>query len=117
MVMMKWGKKKWKLSKKKIMSLEQLSYSMSYNTEDKKKEPRTISVPYTVYREFGVNVKKEVSDWNKFLGKSYGLYIGKKRFGPKKMKLTGVDVSDINITPKGVVQSASISLSLEEVKK
>jgi hypothetical protein len=33
------------------------------------------------------------------------------------MKLVGVDVSDITITPKGVVQSASISLSLEEVKE
>lgn len=115
MVMMKWGGKKWTLSKKTIMSLEKLSMSMGYNTEDNKREPITISIPYTVYKEYGVDVNMEVSAWAFYLGSENGLYIGTERFGPMRMKLVGVDVSDINVTPGGIIQSATLSISLEEV--
>lgn len=116
MTIMKWGKKKWKINKKVIQSLEKLSYSMSYNVDDKKKDPVEITIPYAVYRELGVNVKKEVNNWKKYLGETHGLYIGKKRFGPKRMKLVSVDVSDILVAPKSTIHAASISITLREVK-
>lgn len=117
MTIMKWGKKKWKITKKVIQSLEKLSYSMAYNVDDKKNEPVEITIPYTVYRELGINVKKEINSWNQYLGQAHGLYIGKKRFGPQQMKLVSVDVSDITIGPKSTIHTASISITLREVRE
>lgn len=113
-VMAKWGSKKWKISRKKLNPVKDLDLKMSYNTDEKKKEKRTVSVPYEVHKEFGVNVEKEIKSWYKLLGKSYGLYLGKKRFGPKKLKLTEASISSIQVTDTGAVRSAEISLSFTE---
>ncbi len=112
--MAKWGNKKWKITTSKLNPVDEVSYSMSFNSEEGKKEKRTVKVPYTVYKEFGVNVQQEIDDWYMFLGKSNPLYFGKKRFGPKKLKLTAVDVSEVKVSDTGVVRSASFSLSLTE---
>lgn len=113
-VMAKWGSKKWTVSTKKLNPVDNISYGMSYDKEKKKKEKRSITIPYTVYKEFGVDVKKEIDAWYKVLGKSNGLYLGKKRFGPKKLKLISVNVSSIKITETGIVRSAEFSLNFEE---
>lgn len=113
-VMAKWGPKKWKISNKKLNPIEELSLKMAYDTDEKKKEKREVTLPYKVYKEFGVNVDKEISSWYKLLGKSNGLYLGKKRMGPKKLKLVDVSVSAIKVTDTGVVRSAEFSLSFAE---
>ncbi|MDE7425582.1 MAG: hypothetical protein K2N51_18130 [Lachnospiraceae bacterium] len=116
-VMAKWGSKKWKVSKKMILPIENASLNMSYDTEKKKKEKRTCTIPYNIYLEFGVDVKKEIDFWYKNLGKNNPLYLGKTRFGSNKMKLTGADVTEVATTQNGTIRSASISLSFEEVKE
>lgn len=112
--MAKWGKKKWKITSSKLNPIDEVSYTMGYDADEGKKEKRTVKVPYTVYKEFGVNVQKEIDDWYKLLGKSNPLYFGKKRFGPKKLKLISVDVSSVQVSDTGTVRSASFSLSLTE---
>lgn len=116
-IMAKWGSKKWKISKKKIIPIENASLNMSYNTDKKKKEKRTCTIPYNVYLEFGVDVKTEISYWYKNLGKSNALYFGKSKFGANKMKLVEADVTEVETTQNGTIRSASISLSFEEVKE
>lgn len=116
LIMAKWGSKKWKVSKKMILPIENASLNMSYNTEKKKKEKRTCTIPYNIYLEFGVDVKKEIDFWYKNLGKNNPLYLGKSRFGSNKMKLIEADVTDVVTTQNGTIRSASISLSFEEVK-
>lgn len=112
--MAKWGKKRWKITAKKINPINEMSYSMNYNTDEGKKEKRTLTIPYDVYREFGVNIQVEINDWYRYLGCSAPLYLGKKRFGPRKLKLTGVSVSEIRVTDTGTVRSASIELDFAE---
>ena len=113
-VMAKWGPKKWKISKKKLNPINELSLKMGYDTDKKKKEKREVTLPYEVYKEFGVNVNKEISSWYNLLGTSNGLYLGKKRFGPKTLKLIDVSVSAIKVTDTGIVRSAEFSLNFIE---
>ena len=110
----KWGKKRWYINSKKINPINALSLDMAYDTDEGTKSKRTISLPYELYSEMGMSVRKEVNQWYKRLGKSYPLYLGTKRFGAKKFKLTDVSVSDITVTQKGGIKSAAITLSFEE---
>lgn len=115
-VMAKWGKMKWKCTSKKIMPIED-DLSISYAINDKnKKEKQSVSFSYVPKAALGVNVQKEVKKWSSLVGKVHPLYIGKKRFGPKKLKLTSVSVSDIAIYGGGNATQAGISLSFEEKK-
>jgi len=113
-VMCKWGSKKWRVNKSQVKPIDGLSYDMSYDKEKKKKDKRTISFSYTVYLETGIKVRKEITSWYKKVGKKNGLYIGAKRFGPKKMRLDKVSASNIKVEPKGKVHYATISLSFTE---
>ncbi len=113
-VMCKWGSKKWKVNKKLVKPMDSLSYDMSYDKDKKKKDKRTISFSYTVYLETGVKVRKEITSWYKKIGKKNGLYIGAKRFGPKKMRLDSVKASDIKVMENGKIHYATIQLSFAE---
>jgi len=113
-VMCKWGSKKWKVSWKKVKAITELGYSMSYDSDEKKKDKRTITITYDVYQEMGVDVRKELKGWYKFLGKKNGLYIGKKRIGPKKVRLDAVDISGVQVTQRGETIKASFSLTFTE---
>ena len=90
---------------------------MQLDPDKKKKDKRTISMSYTVYLETGVKVRKEITGWYKRIGKKNGLYIGAKRFGPKKMRLDSVSASDIGVEPNGRIHYATISLSFTEPGK
>lgn len=113
-IMAKWGKKKWRISSKKLNPIGEISYTMPYDSDADEKGKRSVKVPYTVYKEFGVDVDTEINDWYRLLGSINGLYIGKKRFGPAKLKLTDVSVASIHVSDGGVVRSASFSLSFTE---
>lgn len=113
-VICKWGKKKWKITPKQIKSLDDFSYDQSYNTDKKKKDKRKANLSYTIYLETGNDVRKEITSWYKLLGKKNGLYIGKKRFGPAKMRLDSANSSSIHVTDNGRVHYATIALEFTE---
>lgn len=116
-VMAKWGPMKWVFKSKKMLPIENdLSISYSLN-EKNKREKIPVSFSYVPNVASGANVRKELERWKKLLGKSYPLYIGKKRFGPRQLKLVSVDESDIEVYSGGATVSASISLSFEERRK
>ena len=99
--MAKWGKIKWQCTTKKIMPIED-DLSISYEVNDKnKKEAQQISFSYIPKAAMGVHVKKEIERWSSLVGKVNPLYIGIKRFGPKKLKLKSVSASDIAIYGPG----------------
>lgn len=116
-VMAKWGKMKWKCTSNLLLPLENdLSIKYSIN-EKNKKEKQTISFSYIPNSASGANVKAEVKRWNSLVGKVNPLYIGKKRFGPKKLKLKSASVSEINVYGNGQITQASIALTFEEKRK
>lgn len=115
-VMAKWGKKKWQCTSKKIMPIED-DLAIAYGVNDKnKKEAQTISFSYVPKLALGIDVKKEVESWSSLVGKVNPLYIGTKRFGPKKLKLKSVSVSDIAVYSNGKPTQAGITLNFEEKK-
>ena len=116
-VMAKWGSMKWVFKSDKILPIEN-DLSITYSINDKnKKEKIPVSFSYIPSAITGANVNKELNRWKKLIGKSHPLYIGKKRFGPAKLKLKSVEESDISVYARGVKVSASISLSFIENKK
>lgn len=116
-VMAKWGPMKWVLKSNKILPIQN-DLSIEYALDDNgKKEKIPVSFSYAPAAVTGTDVKKEIERWKKLVGKAYPLYIGKKRFGPSKLKLTSVNASDINVYAGGRITSAAIDLSFMENKK
>lgn len=115
MVQAKWGKKKWLIKSDKILPIsDDLSIQYSLNNKNKKaKIP--VSFSYAPLSATGANVNKEIDIWKKYIGKTHPLYIGKKRFGPKRLKLISVEASDIKVYRTKKI-SAGIKLTFEEKK-
>lgn len=122
----KWGNKGFIISPSKVVALENLSteFKLKTNSENdtsgtpttntRGRELQTISFETKYLAAAGVDPRGQIAEWNAELGKTYPLYIGGKRFGPPQMMLTGVDVSDIQLTAKGEMISVSISVTLQE---
>lgn len=116
-VMAKWGKMKWQCTSEKIMPIENdLTLKSSVNDKNKK-EAQTVSFSYVPHLETGANVRTEVNRWSSLVGKVNPLYIGTKRFGPKKLKLKSASATDIVVQGVGTMTSAGIALEFEQKKK
>lgn len=94
-----------------------LSVSYEYNSTDKRRDKIKIGFSYDVMVEAGVNVENEVKKWQNQVGKIHPIYTGRKRLGPKNMRLVSASVSDVRLDKDGYKRSASIALSFEENKK
>lgn len=117
-VQAKWSSKKWKMNSSVLNSINAASYGMSYDSDEKKKEKRSITIPYDIHIGLGIkSIRTEINSWYKLLGHSAPIYFGTKRFGPKKSKLIDVSVSNIELSKKGEIISASLSLKFEEARK
>lgn len=114
MTMAKWGPKKWTVRHQKINPIDAVSYSIEYDQEKSEKKKAKISFSYTVYKEFGVKVRKEMHAWENLIGEKYPLYLGSKRVGPPTIQLISVGISEIKTTEDGVVRSATFSLQFAE---
>ena len=115
--MAKWGDKRWIINSKVINPLDAFSYSMSWDPDTKSKKQDTMTLPYTVYKEFGVNVKKEIHLLKSMIGEEHALYIGTERFGASNMVLVDVSMSDIQTTPAGTIRKVTFSLGFEQKGK
>ena len=121
-----WGPKGFIVSPEKIVPLNDLTTSIALKqdngtdtsgtspTNTKGKEPQTISLSTTYVKSAGVDPRSQIEEWEKEVGNAYSLYIGGVRFGPKKLKLTKVDVTNIVLSPKGVFLSTKVAVTLEE---
>ena len=52
--------------------------------------------------------------WESLIGKSAPLIIGSSIFGPDKMQLQSVSVSNVELSPKGVMRAATCSFRFKE---
>ena len=121
-----WGPKGFIVSPEKIVPLNDLTTSIALKqdngtdtsgtspTNTKGKEPQTISLSTTYVKSAGVDPRSQIEEWEKEVGNAYPLYIGGERFGPKKLKLTKVDVTNILLSPKGTFLSVKVAVTLEE---
>ena len=121
-----WGPKGFIVEPNKIVPLNDLvtSYALKKDnagdtsgtaqTNTRGKEPQTVSLSTVYVRAAGVDPRAQIDEWNAEIGNAYPLYIGGERFGPKKLKLTKVDVSDIKLSTTGVFLSTKVAVTLEE---
>ena len=86
----------------------------SSTTNIKGKELQTLSLSTLYVRGAGVDPRGQIAEWEALVGKSYPLYIDGQRFGPKKLMLKRVNVSDILLTNTGGFLQAAIALDFEE---
>lgn len=122
----KWGPKGFLVSPAKIVPFKDFTTSMTLkadsendtsgtapiNTRGRELQPMTFSTTYL--RAAGVDPRAQIEEWEGELGNSYPLYIGGKRFGPPKMKLTQVSVSDVVLSNNGEFLQASLSFTFAE---
>ena len=121
-----WGPKGFIVSPEKIVPLNDLVTSIALKqdngtdtsgtspTNTKGKEPQTISLSTTYVKSAGVDPRSQIDEWTAEVGNAYTLYIGGVQFGPSKLKLTKVDVTNILLSPKGTFLSVKVAVTLEE---
>ena len=126
-LMASWNGMSWECSPKEITWLEGLSTSFEIETNtnaDKsgksptemvgmKEIPVSFSTTYRV--ETGTrDIKKKISEWRALIGKAAPLIIGNEIFGPNKLQLTKVVISNIKMRPNGLFTAATLSFSFKE---
>lgn len=121
-----WGPQTIAVSASVIASLEKLTTSLELkqdsendtsgtqptNTRGRKLRPVSFKVTYLAAA--GTNPRREIKAWEDLLGYAYPLIIGGERFGPEKMKLTGVATSEVLLSVTGSFLKAVVTLTMEE---
>lgn len=83
-------------------------------TNTRGKETQKMNFSTTYLRAAGVDPLAQYNEWCGEIGKSYPLYVGGVRFGPAKMELTSVDISESTILPNGTFVMLKLALTLTE---
>ena len=121
-----WGPKGFIVSPSKIVPLMNLSTSFSVksdtgndaggtgSTNTKGRELQTVSLSTLYVRGAGVDPRGQIAEWEAQVGKAYPLYIQGQRFGPSKLMLKSVDISDILLTNTGKFLQCAVALTFEE---
>ena len=127
MIMAYWNNMKWEVSNKQIAYLESLTTAYSIDTDtnaDKEGQKPTeqigkslIEISFnTTYRvETGTSdIRGMLKKWESLIGQSAPLIIGSAIFGPDKMQLQSVSVSNMEISPRGIMRAATLSFKFKE---
>ena len=84
----------------------------STNKRGMELQPVSFSVPYL--RAAGVDPRARMEEWRKLVGQSHPFYLNEQRFGPARLLLTSVGVSEVVTNNAGEILSLKITVSLEE---
>ena len=123
--MAKWGPKTFGVSSKKIIALENLSFSYTQvadnntSTEEKKTtnergtELFPLNFSITLHSGAGVDVRAEIESWGKLITKVNYLYVGGKKLGPK-LQLRKAAADNITLDDLGRMRLATLNLEFKE---
>ncbi len=122
----RWGPFSFLVSPSKIVSFEDFTTSVTLKTNNgndtsgtdatntRGLELQQMTFVTRYMRAFGVDPRERLDAWTAQVGNSYTLYIGNKRFGPEKMMLTGVSVSELLMNNDGSFLSVTLGITLQE---
>ncbi len=122
----KWGPKGFLVSPNKVVPFGGFSTSFSLKKDSKNDtsgsaptntrglELVKMSFETTYLIAAGVDPRAQIEEWKNLIGNSYPLILGGKKFGPDKMMLSSVAVSDCMFSNAGKMLRAKVSLSFEE---
>ena len=127
MIMAYWNGMKWEVSNQQIAYLEALTTAYSIDTEtnaDKEGQKPTENIGLslmevtfnTTYRvETGTpDIRSVLETWKSMIGVAAPLIIGSAIFGPDKMQLQSVSISNVELSPKGNIRAATCAFKLKE---
>lgn len=130
MVMAYWNGMQWTVSGQQISYLESLSTSFGIETQtntDKDGNAASetvarklieISLDTTYMVETGTrDVRGVINQWNGLIGKTSPFVLGNQTFGPSKVQLMSVNVSDVRLSPNGVMMAAKLAFKFREYKE
>lgn len=121
-----WGPKGFIVSPSKIVPLLDLSTSFAVKTDSgndtsgtattntRGRELQSVSLSTLYVRGAGVDPRGQIAEWEAQVGKAYPLYIEGQRFGPQKLMLKSVEVSDILLSNSGKFLQCAVALKFEE---
>lgn len=122
----RWGPKGFIISTSKIVAIEgfQTGYALKTDTNadtsgtpptnTKGRELQTVSFSTTYLREAGTDPRGQLAEWDAQVGNAYPLYIGGKVFGPKKLQLQDVSVTDVLFDNAGNMIKCKVGLTFKE---
>lgn len=121
-----WGPKKFLVSPEMIVPFQDFKTSYILKTDSENdtsgtaptntrgRELQTMTFSTTYLRAAGTDPQAQIKEWESLLGSAYPLYIRGQRFGPAKMMLTQVDVSEVEFSNSGLFLKATIANTLTE---
>lgn len=121
-----WGPKGFIVSPTKIVPLLDLETSFALKSDSgndtsgtatingKGREPQTVTLSTLYVRGAGVDPRGQINEWREQVGNAYPMYIEGKRFGPPKLMLKSVDVSEIKLSNTGKFLQCAVTLEFEE---
>lgn len=122
-----WNGMTWECGQNEISRIESLSTSFAMQTEtnaDKEGASPTETVGLkeieislsTTYRiETGTSdIKGMISTWRSMVGIAAPLIIGSEIFGPDKVQLQSVDVSNVQMRPNGLFTAVTLGFKFKE---
>lgn len=126
--MVKWGPKGFLVSSDKVVPFTAFTTSVALksdanndtsgtpatNTTGRDLQPMSFETFYA--RALGTDPIAQWEEWSSLIGEAYPLYIGGVRFGPKKMQLQNVTMSESEFAPSGVMLSAKFAITLQELQ-
>lgn len=121
-----WGPKGFIISPSKIVPLMDLTTAIAVKADNgndtsgtavtnvRGRELQKVSLSTLYVRGAGVDPRGQIAEWEAVVGQSYPLYIEGKRFGPPKLTLKSVDVSDVLLSNTGKFLQCAIAVNFEE---
>ena len=121
-----WGPKGFIVSPSKIVPLLDLATTFAVKTDSgsnasgkattntRGKELQKLSLSTLYVRGAGVDPRGQIAEWEAEVGKAYPLYIQGQRFGPNKLMLKSVSVSDVLLNNTGKFLQCAVALDFEE---
>lgn len=121
-----WGPKGFIISPSKIVPLMNLATSFAVKTDSgndtsgkavtnaRGRELQKVSLSTLYVRGAGVDPRGQIAEWEAVVGQSHPLYIEGQRFGPPKLTLKSVDVSDVLLSNTGKFLQCAIAVNFEE---
>lgn len=122
----RWGPKGFLVSPSKIVPFNDLSTTVALKadsendtsgtapTNTRGRELQSISFSTTYIRSLGVDPRAQWDEWQSLVGQSHPLLIEGRQFGPAKMLLMDVSLSEVQFSNTGAFLSATVSISLQE---
>ena len=121
-----WGSKVFTTSPTKLVPFDNLSttFALKQNanndtsgtpsTNTTGRELQTLRFETFYARATGCDPRAELEEWYSLIGAVDTLYIGGKQFGPDRLQLQNVEVSDMRLAPNGLFLMARLAITLIE---